>query len=83
MILDSSALVAVVLREPGYEALLDKIAEASTVGIGAPTLAEAGIVLTAKLQRDPRTLLARLLQEFQIVTVPFGGEHWCEAVEAY
>ena len=83
MILDSSVIVALVLREPGHEAILDKLAEASALGIGAPTLAESAIVLAAKLRRDPRALLARLLQEFQIVTVPFGDAHWREAADAY
>jgi ribonuclease VapC len=83
VILDSSVIVALVLREPGHEAILDKLAEASALGIGAPTLAESAIVLAAKLRRDPRALLARLLQEFQIVTVPFGEVHWREAADAY
>jgi ribonuclease VapC len=83
VILDSSVIVALVLREPGHEAILDKLAEASALGIGAPTLTESAIVLAAKLRRDPRALLARLLQEFQIVMVPFGDAHWREAADAY
>jgi ribonuclease VapC len=42
MILDSSALVAILLREPGHEPLLDAISAAAEVGIGAPNLVEAG-----------------------------------------
>lgn len=40
MILDTSAIV---FREPEAEEFLQKIGEAVLVGIGAPTLAEAGI----------------------------------------
>ena len=83
MILDSSAVVAVVLREPGFEELIDRLDAASVAGIGAPTLAEAGVVLAARLGRDPRGILARLLQEMEIETVPFGEAHWQETVEAY
>ena len=83
MILDASALVAILIEEPGADAILSRLAAAESIGIGTPTLAEAGIVLQSKLGRDPRGMLARFLQEFRIVTIPFGEDHWSEAVEAY
>jgi ribonuclease VapC len=83
MILDTSAIVAIVLREPGFELVFQKLAAAKSIGVGAPTLAEAGIVLRARLGRDPIGILGRFLQKFEIVTVPFGEEHWRESVEAY
>ena len=83
MILDSSAVVAIVLREPGYEALVAKLAAARAAGIGAPTLAETGLVLTAKLGGNPRCVLSRFLQEAGLTIIPFGEQHWRAAVEAY
>jgi ribonuclease VapC len=83
LILDTSAVVAVVVQEPGYDGLIGKLASARSVGIGTPTLAETGIVLTARLGRDPRGLLARLLQELEVTPIPFGDPHWRAAVEAY
>ena len=83
MILDTSAVVAIILRESGYESVFQKLAAAETIGIGAPTLAETGIVLRARLGKDPSGILGRFLQKFEVVTVPFGEEHWREAVEAY
>jgi ribonuclease VapC len=83
VILDSSAIVAVVLREPEFDRLLDQVGTASIVAIGAPTLAETGIVLRARLGTEVRGLLARLLQEWQAVVVPFGQDHWQEALDAY
>jgi ribonuclease VapC len=83
VILDSSAIVAVVLREPGHERLLGKLALAETVAVGAPTLAEAGIVLTARLGRPAGGLLLGLLREWHAETVLFGEEHWREALEAF
>lgn len=83
MIVDSSALAAIVFREPGYPELFEKLAGARNAGVGTPTLAEAGIVITARLRRDARPLLERILQEFEIVQVPFGEAHWREAVRAY
>lgn len=83
MIVDTSALVAVVLREPGHEEMIAKLANSSSSGIGTPTLAEFGLVLSARLRADPRGMVVRLLDEFDIVEVPFGGEHWREAVDAF
>jgi ribonuclease VapC len=83
VILDSSAIVGIVVREPGFETLVRKVAQAPAVGVGAPTLVETGIVLTSRLGRDARGLLQGLLREWDAATVAFGEEHWREAVTAY
>ena len=83
MILDSSAIVAVVLREPGWERLLEKLGAEDTCAIGAPTLAETGIVLTAKIGKKAASVLSRFLQETSTAVIPFAEDHWRVAVEAY
>jgi ribonuclease VapC len=83
VILDSSAIVGIVLREPGFEDLVRKLARAEALAVGAPTLAEAGTVLTARLGRDAKGLLQGLLREWGTETVAFGEEHWREAVTAF
>ncbi len=83
MILDSSALIALFLQEPRHEAVLDKLEAASTRAIGAPTLAEAGIVLTARMRRSALGVVARFVQEFEVATIPFGDDHWKEALDAF
>jgi ribonuclease VapC len=83
MIVDSSAILAVVFREPGYEAILERLEATSTAAAGAPTLAETAIVLSARLRRDARGLFERLLQELRIQSVPFSEEHWRTAHDAY
>lgn len=83
MILDTSALIAILFKEPGYESIFEKLACAETALIGTPTLAETGIVLRARLGRPSAGILERFLREFMVVTVPFGEEHWREAVRAY
>lgn len=75
MIVDSSAVVAIILKEPGHETLLQKLTAAAQTGIGAPTLVECGIVLSARLDRDARGLLARLLEETGVSIVPFTDAH--------
>jgi ribonuclease VapC len=83
VIVDSSALIAVTFREPGHQELIEKVTGAPSAGIGTPTLAETGLVLSWRLRRDPRDLLIRLLDELGIEEVPFGEAHWREAVAAY
>jgi ribonuclease VapC len=83
VIVDSSVLVAIVLRQPGFEPFLERLSAAEEAGIGAPTLAETGLVLTAKLGKDAQHLVAALVCEMGLVVVPFGDEHWRVAVQAY
>jgi ribonuclease VapC len=83
LILDSSAVVAIALREPEFEDLLARLSRARNVGIGVPTLTETAIVLSARISGDARGLLARFLQEGNISTVPFGDAHFGVAVEAW
>ncbi len=83
MILDSSAVVAILLREPGHESLLDTLCETAEAGIGAPTLVEAGIVLAARTKTDSRGLLARFLAEAAVITIPFSDAHFSTAIDAW
>jgi ribonuclease VapC len=83
MIVDSSALIAIVVREPGYERLVDKLRTAGVAAAGAPTLAETGLVLHARLGAKADGLLERMLDEFGVQEIPFGEIHWREAVEAF
>ena len=83
MILDSSAIVAVVLREPGYKDLLTKIAAAEKIAVGAATAAEAAIVLSAKSGTDGRLLISQILRSFDVELVPFDEAQYFTAVGAY
>lgn len=83
MIIDSSAIIAILLREPGYERLMVAFESARVVGVGAPTLVETGIVLTARLGPAGMSILSRFLQESGAVIVPFGPAHWQTAVDAF
>ena len=83
MIVDTSVLLAVAFRESGCEHLIDRLASADAVAAGAPTLAEAGIVLSARLGSAADGLLERLLDEFGVQEIPFGEVHWREAVDAF
>jgi ribonuclease VapC len=83
VIVDSSALTAVLLRHPEHEWLVDQLSRSSAVGVGTPTLAETGIVLTARLGVTGRTLLVRLVEEAGLIVIPFGEQHARLAIDAY
>jgi ribonuclease VapC len=83
MIVDSSAIVAILFQEPGFEELTNKLGGAGEVGIGAPTLVECAIVLTARLGIDARGLLARFLEEANITVIPFTEQHFGVTVNAW
>ncbi len=83
MILDSSAIVAVLLKESGHESLLAHLAENPEPGVGAPTLVETGIVLAGRLGPSGETLLARFVQAQELAILPLGDEHWQIAVQAF
>ncbi len=80
MIIDSSAIVALILQEPDHEALASTIARAPEKGIGAPTLVECGIVLSSRLGYDARGLLARFIRAAEISIVPFTEAHFDVAI---
>jgi len=83
VILDSSAIVALVFREPGHERVLEAIGAAPSAGIGAPTLVEATIVLSARLGVDARGLLGRFLLEGDVAVVPFTDAHFGTAMQVW
>jgi ribonuclease VapC len=83
LILDSSAIVAVMLQEPGSELILDRIGVADNIGIGRPTVVEVAMVLSARLGRDARHRLLKFLRVADAEIVPFGTEHFDTAVDAF
>jgi ribonuclease VapC len=83
VIVDTSALAAIVFRETGFETILDRITLADTpAGVPATVLAELGMVLSARLNIDPRSLISRLVEQCGLEVIPFGGHHWAAAVGA-
>lgn len=83
MIVDSSVVVAIVGREPGFEELLTTLERAGELAISAPTLVECGIVLEARFGVDARGTLERFLRDLDVEVLAFDEEHWREALDAY
>ena len=83
MILDSSAVVAILLREPGADELEAKVAAAPALGIGAPTFVEVLMVLSSRFGRDAAGHLEGFLRRSDAVVVSFSEEHARAAAEAF
>jgi ribonuclease VapC len=83
MIVDTSALVAILLRQEGWETLVSRLEAANEAAVATPTLAETGIVLSSRMGKDARPTLLRFLQESEVTMIDFGEHHWRAAVEAY
>lgn len=83
MILDSSAIVAIALDEPERSRFIESINAAQTVAVAAPTLVEAGIVLSARTGIDATRLLIDLVGDADIAVIELGAAHWEVAIDAW
>lgn len=83
MIVDTSVIIAIFFHEDGYKELVHKLEQVEEAGIGAPTVVECGIVLSAKMGHDSRGALSRFLNETKIVTIPFTETHMSIAIGAW
>jgi ribonuclease VapC len=83
MVVDSSALVSILLEEPEHPRLFDKAANSGLTIIGAPVALETVMVLSGRSDKDPRFLLASLLRTMDAEIIPFTEEHYDAAVSAF
>lgn len=83
MILDTSAILAILFDEPERELFLERILTSQVVGVGAPTLVEASVVLGARLGEAAPTVVAGFVAHASLVTIAFDDEHWRSAAEAW
>jgi ribonuclease VapC len=83
MIIDSSALIAVLQREPAADLLSNAIAQSTSRSISAATLLEASIV--ADGPRDPvrSSRFDRMLEKFELEVVPVTPAQARIARQAY
>jgi len=83
MILDASAILAVLLRESEHEEIFVKLGTEEALNVGAPTLVEVGMILTSRLGDRGTEMLRRFLQEGEVTVLPFRETEFHEAVEAF
>ena len=83
MIVDTSALLAIFFDEPERDEFLRKIGASEIVGVGAPTLAETAIVVAARLGEQGPRQLAQIVEQANLLVIPFDGPHWQVAAAAW
>lgn len=83
MIVDSSALVAIVLIEPGWERLRECLARVADACVSAVSLVEAGMVLESRLGPAGAVQLDDLLLDAELTVVPFDEAQARLAREAF
>lgn len=83
MILDTSAIIAMMQREPGFRVLLDKVHAAPVRAVSAPILVETAVVLTRTMEDDTEQELSLFMESLNIGTLPFVDAHWREAAQAF
>jgi len=86
VLLDSSALVALVLAERPARAVFDALAQAPVRAVGAPTLVETAMVLAgrrAAASPGGASDLVLVMTRFEVTVVPFGQDHWLMAWAAF
>lgn len=83
MIIDTSAIMAIALEEPGADDIERAIWADEQPCIGAPTMVEIQAVLSGRNDPALSRKVASMLREFNPVVVPFTREHAVAAIAAY
>lgn len=83
MIVETSAVVAIVLGEPDAERFVDALALPAARLISAANVVEAGIVVEARQGPDAARDLALLLEASAVVVEPVDAEQARLAVDAW
>jgi ribonuclease VapC len=83
MVVDTSALVAVLKREPGWQRWFDAMLEAGDLRVSAASWVELGIVAIAKLRPEAEVEIEALQRSLEIRIVPFDAEQATLAREAF
>ena len=83
MVIDTSALLAVLFGEPESARLIEAVLSDGTRSIGAPTLVEAAAVMLARKGSLGPIALDALLQRLAIEVVPMTAEAGAFARSAY
>jgi ribonuclease VapC len=83
MVIDTSALAAILFNEPDAESFEAKIADAPTRAISTATLLESAIVAEARLGPEGGRELDLIMYKSSVDIVPFDGEQLALARSAF
>ena len=80
---DTSAVLAVLLRQPGAEAVLERLCQAVQPAVAAPTRTEILLVALVKLGETGMERAREFLDQQALLTVAWDGELADQAAEAF
>ena len=83
MIVDTSAVVSIVLGEPGCDRLAALLLSGTDLQMAAPTLVELSAVLARRLRPEDQRRVEELMRAWGIEVVAFDGEQASVAAAAY
>jgi ribonuclease VapC len=83
MVLDTSVLLHVAFREPGWEASLRWLSQQPSLCFSAVSLVESHAVITSRSQHDPKGVIDELLETLAVEVMPFDAAQAALAREAY
>ena len=83
MILDTSAIVELIVDGPLAESVRSRLFDATVRGVGAPTLVETSVVLRQRMRVNPASSIRKFLRDFSVKVIPFNRAHWREAARAF
>ena len=83
MVIETSAMVAIQLEEPGFEAYLSLIANATKCSMSACSLYEASVVVAGKRGPAAAEELQSLVTDLMIEVVSFDAQQAAIARDAY
>ena len=75
MVVDTSAIIAILQKEAGADELVESLIDAPERRISAATLVESGIVMQARYGDGGELHLDLLLQRLRIETIPVTAQH--------
>ena len=83
MVIDTSALIAILQAEPEADALAEAVLAAPLRRLSAATLVEAGIVMEGRFKIDGSKRLDRLLLQLDVEVLPLTAAHADLARDAF
>lgn len=83
MVVDASALLAIMLGEPEQERFVEMLALAARRSVSAATVVECGLVLTSRRGEGGVARLNLFLSESRIEIAPVDSEQARVAIEAF
>ena len=83
MVIDSSALIAILSKEPEHHVFEDSIRLAPARLLSAPGLVETSIVVLSRRREEGLAVLNELLADMRVETVPVSADHARLAIDAF